>query len=198
MADFVATDVTYTTVDKDRTENGFVKNVIKLEFGDGAITYAAGGIPITPADLGMAREFVKYLTVTDQGTSGFVFSYDRSAKKLVVKKEGDAGGALVEITGDAIAAQTLEVCVTQIDCDSHGEMEITCVSRNRFEAEALMDKTQSIGTRSAFYTGEQRRDECEFTRNMPRPDFYQEGDKVHTAYESDEDEIDERLRNLKL
>jgi hypothetical protein len=109
MADFAASNVTYTML-KQRRIDGLNHNLVRLAFGDGALTYAAAGIPLTKGHLGCPND-VQSLVVVDQGVSGYVFQYDQSAEKLVALygNYDAADGVLIEPTAVAIAAQTIEV-----------------------------------------------------------------------------------------
>ena len=83
---------------------------MKLQFGNASLTVGSGGIPLTIGKLGCPVA-VESLTVVDQGSSGYVFSYDRANSKLIVlfcDYNAVADGELIAYTG-AIAAQTLEV-----------------------------------------------------------------------------------------
>lgn len=83
MANIAAGDVTYTVL-KIRKGLGSRKvNLVRLAFGDGALTYPANGIPITKAKLGCPN-YIESMNIVDQGTSGYKFQYDQSAEKLVV------------------------------------------------------------------------------------------------------------------
>lgn len=84
MADIASSDVTYTVLNT-RKLNGSPSrklNRIRLAFGDGALTYPAGGIPLSIGKLGCPA-VVESLVVVDKGTSGYEFMYDQSANKLV-------------------------------------------------------------------------------------------------------------------
>lgn len=110
MADIASGDVTYTLVQKRKREDGRVNNLIRLVFGDEALTVPANGIPLLKAKMGCPNN-VESLVVCDQGLSGYVFQYDQSAEKLVVMM-GDnnnaSDGPLIEASTVAIAAQTIE------------------------------------------------------------------------------------------
>lgn len=84
MTAFVAADVTYTILTKRRLGSRNA-NRVRLAFGDSALTYPAGGIPLTKAKLGCPN-IVESLSVVSQGTSGYVFSYDQTNNKLVVTR----------------------------------------------------------------------------------------------------------------
>lgn len=81
MANIAATDITYTVVNQRRVQ-GKVCAKVKLVFGDGALTYGAGGVPITKAKLGCPT-IIESLTVFDKGTSGYAWTYDSANEKLV-------------------------------------------------------------------------------------------------------------------
>lgn len=84
MADIAAGDVTYTVL-KRRVYNSRKHNLVRLAFGNSTLTVPANGIPISIGKLGCPND-VESLVVVDQGTSGYVFQYDQSAKKLVVMR----------------------------------------------------------------------------------------------------------------
>lgn len=87
MAGFAASDVTYTVKNLRRLGNSKVHNRVQLAFGDGALTYAAGGIPITKGKLGCPN-VVESAVVVEQGTSGYQFQYDTTNNKLIVIQGG--------------------------------------------------------------------------------------------------------------
>lgn len=83
MANFAASDVTYTLLNQRKLSDSRNLNRVRLAFGDGALTYAAGGIPLTKGKLGCPT-VIESLVIVDQGTSGYHFQYDQSEEKLVV------------------------------------------------------------------------------------------------------------------
>lgn len=103
MANIVAADVTYTLI-KKRVYRSRKHNLIKLVFGDGALTYPAGGIPLSKGNLGCPND-VESLSIVDQGTSGYKFSYDRTNNKLVVTQNAAHAHNLL-IKGGQAAAST--------------------------------------------------------------------------------------------
>ncbi len=82
MANIAATDITLTLLTQRRSEDGRRVNVFTMAFGDGVLTYPAGGVPITKAKLGCPN-IIEQLTVFDKGTSGYEWTYDRTNEKLV-------------------------------------------------------------------------------------------------------------------
>ena len=111
MADIASSNVTYTAKTLRKKGDSRNHHVIQLVFGDGALTVPAGGIPLLKGKMGCPVN-VESLKVVAQGTSGYVFNYVPSTEKLVVlyaDYDAVADGALIQATGVAIAAQTIEV-----------------------------------------------------------------------------------------
>lgn len=111
MADLAAGDVTYTLLNQRKLSDSRNMNRVRLAFGDGALTVPAGGVPLSIGKMG-CPVVVESLKVVDQGTSGYVFNYDQSEKKLVILHadyDAVADGALIQASTVAIAAQTIEV-----------------------------------------------------------------------------------------
>lgn len=83
MANIEAGDVTYTLVNQRKMSDSRNLNRVRLAFGNGALQYPAGGIPITIGKLGCPT-VVESMVVVDSGTSGYKFQYDQSESKLVL------------------------------------------------------------------------------------------------------------------
>lgn len=83
MADIAAANVAYSILTRRNLGNSRKQNRVQLSFGDGALTYPAGGIPISKGKCG-CPVVIESMVVVDQGTSGYKFQYDQSAEKLVV------------------------------------------------------------------------------------------------------------------
>lgn len=81
MADIAASDITVTILNHRRVEARSHNN-IELAFGDGALTYPAGGIPLSKGVLGCPN-VIESLVVYDSSTSGYKWSYDKDNEKLV-------------------------------------------------------------------------------------------------------------------
>ncbi len=83
MANIASSDITVTLVNRDCVGGSLKKrNVVKLVFGDGALTYPAGGVPISKGNLGCPN-VIESLIVFDKSTSGYAWSYDKANEKLV-------------------------------------------------------------------------------------------------------------------
>lgn len=82
MGNIAGTDITYTQLSSEEGgKNGRVR-IFTLAFGDSALTYGAGGVPVTKASLGCPN-FIDSLIVFDKGTSAYEWSYDKTNLKLV-------------------------------------------------------------------------------------------------------------------
>lgn len=111
MADIAVGDVTYTIIKQRTTDGGRRSILARMAFGDGALTYPAGGFPVSIGKLGCPNN-IESLKVVDQGVSGYIFNYDQSAVKMVVlmgDNNNASDGPMVEASTVAIAAQTIEV-----------------------------------------------------------------------------------------
>ncbi len=85
MANIAATDITVTILNSRKDENSKRRMNVKLAFGNGVLTYGAGGIPISKGKLGCPN-VIESLVVYDKGTSGYEWSYDAANSKLVAMR----------------------------------------------------------------------------------------------------------------
>ena len=98
MAALASTDVTLTVTEVAN----FVRRIpplVKIAFGDGALTYPSGGVPLptTPASWGL-RGVLNYIVLVDaDDATGIVWKYDYVNKKL----RGYLQGITVEAAGAA-------------------------------------------------------------------------------------------------
>jgi hypothetical protein len=115
MADFVAGDVT-VTIQRQQivrgSPGGQRRNLVKLVFGDGAITYNTGGVPLpTAANFGMLQR-IDFISIIQNSlaTVKYIWTYDVTNHKLVgVQQNANAASVTLEEITDttAIAEQTL-------------------------------------------------------------------------------------------
>lgn len=83
MSNFGTGDVTYTLIHARTLSDSRKLNKVKLTFGDAALTYATGGIPLVIAKLGCPTT-VEALIVTNAGSTGYHFTWDGTNKKLLM------------------------------------------------------------------------------------------------------------------
>ena len=107
MVALADSDVTYTINFEAFAGLDGVRRNISLAFGDGALTYPAGGVPLIKASLGCPNTIQSL--VIEEGSAGVatVWKYDDSAATL---RGWDLDGTPAETTG-AVAAQTLSAVV---------------------------------------------------------------------------------------
>jgi hypothetical protein len=83
MADIAASNVTHLVVNQRKMSDSRNLNRVRLSFGNGALTYPAGGIPLSKGKMGCPVN-IESMVIVDKGTSGYSFMYDQSAEKLVM------------------------------------------------------------------------------------------------------------------
>lgn len=115
MADFAASDVA-VTIEKQTilrgSPGGQRRNIVKIVFGDGALTYNTGGVPMpAAAKFGMLKH-VDFIQIFQNSitTVAYIWTWDKTNNKLLGIEEVAAASstALTEIAdATAIAAQTL-------------------------------------------------------------------------------------------
>lgn len=100
MADLAAADVTYTVTKQKKLEDGRKIVHLTIAFGDGALTYPTGGVPLTKGKMGCPVE-VDSFVVEDKAASGYSFAYDKSNEKLRMFQEAAHAHDLKIIGGQA-------------------------------------------------------------------------------------------------
>ena len=83
MANIAASDITVTLKNQRKLSDSRNMNRVLLAFGNGALEYPAGGIPISKGKLGCPT-IIESMVIVDKGTSGYSFMYDQSAEKIVM------------------------------------------------------------------------------------------------------------------
>ena len=117
MADIASSDVTYTVEDESvEMGSNYQSKVVKLAFGDGSLTYPAGGVPLDKNKLGLPNVIKSLSFVDADDSNGFVYKYDAENEKIrIYQGDNDAGadGPLVELGGGSAtpAAATVRVHV---------------------------------------------------------------------------------------
>lgn len=109
MADLAATDVTYTL--QEGTQHASpgdpaYKAVYSLAFGDSALTYPSGGIPLTKGNLGCPTVLQEFVLEDQSDSDGLVYKYDRAngTIKLYYSAAVSQSGATITLTDDDSAA----------------------------------------------------------------------------------------------
>lgn len=84
MAAIASTDVTYTVVKKTIGESGYRNFTMTLAFGDGALTYPTGGIPLVAGKLGCPNQILSLNIFSPNSASGYAYKYDAVNKKILL------------------------------------------------------------------------------------------------------------------
>lgn len=108
MADIASGDVTYTVLNNKRSEDGKRQVNARLQFGDGALTYPAGGIPVAKAKLGCPNT-IESLMIYDDGALGYHYSYDHTNQKVRIFRTASHGHSLHLNDGDVADGATTRI-----------------------------------------------------------------------------------------
>lgn len=113
MAAIAASNVSYSTIaPRRKTEGGDRDDIVDITFGNGVLTYPAGGIPLQAVKLGMPNFLRTFELVSPASANGFVYKFDSAALKLRIYQQDGTTGALAELGALATpAAATLRVHV---------------------------------------------------------------------------------------
>lgn len=115
MPDIAASNVTVTVLQRAYMMDMRKRHRVKIAFGDGALTYPSGGVPMPAAGTFGMSTVVESMTVTDDDDGQGIFNkYDAEAKKIRIwfptqQTAGTGNRAGVEYTGGttAVPATTL-------------------------------------------------------------------------------------------
>lgn len=116
MADIAASDVVYVQLNKAIGDSGYSEYNFTVAFGDGVLTYPAGGVPLAAGQLGCPSEIRSLELFSPASANGLVYKYDQANNKIRIY-QGDynagADGPLVELVAATAtpAAATLYVNV---------------------------------------------------------------------------------------
>jgi len=115
MANITATDVTYVIRDKKRWGPRYLTHGT-IAFGDAALTYPSGGIPLTKSKMEVTN--ILSVEVVESNGKGLIYEWDRSANTIRIfnptqETNVNANRAGVEYVAasTAPAATTLEVVI---------------------------------------------------------------------------------------
>lgn len=114
MADIAAGDVVHTVTKKVMQDSGLREISANIVFGNGVLTYPAGGVPLTKAQLGLPVVLETVHLVDPSASDGFLYKYDKANEKIRIY-QGDNNNAadapLIELVAATAtpAATTLKV-----------------------------------------------------------------------------------------
>jgi hypothetical protein len=105
MTDLAATDLTFTVLTKD-VQARKRRILFSLAFGDGALTWPAGGIAITPTMVGLLNRIDQVIM---HAVNGYHFEFNKGTGKLMCffsDLNAGADGPDIEASTIALAAGT--------------------------------------------------------------------------------------------
>jgi len=115
MPDIASTDVAYVELSRPVIDGpARTMRHLSIAFGDGALTYPAGGVPLDNGQLGMGTQLDSLLIEDADNSDGFLYKYDRANNKIRIY-QGDndnaADAPLIELVSGVAtpAATTLTV-----------------------------------------------------------------------------------------
>lgn len=114
MAAILAANVAYSIIQRKKLEDNRQHNHLTIVFGNGALTYPTGGVPLTPTQMGLPRGDLNELLIEDAShADGYVYKYDYVNQKIKMFQAPASGPAvLTEIPNStAPAATTLSLVV---------------------------------------------------------------------------------------
>jgi hypothetical protein len=99
MAHFASTDVTVTIASRDREIAGAqaVRNlsIASIAFGDGALEYDTGGVPLPAIGAFGFRNEIKMGLIQQPSANGFYYKYDATNRKIKIFTQGVRTGSTI-------------------------------------------------------------------------------------------------------
>ena len=115
MPAIASTDVTYTVQNSSFRNDMRAEHQLKIEFGDAALTYPAGGIPLDKALMGFPDEIFAFNLEDDSSADGYTYKYDKVNNKIRIYQANiDVGADApdIELGAVAVAATDLYAVVS--------------------------------------------------------------------------------------
>jgi hypothetical protein len=113
MTAIASTDVTVTITSRERSGKQ-VKVLGTIAFGDGALTYPSGGVPL-PAKSYFRLSSISRMHLTGDSASGYVYKYDYANHKITMYQTATvtpAGTVAAPVfSGSALATHTHDILV---------------------------------------------------------------------------------------
>lgn len=112
MADIAAADVTYTKQEGTQgacPSDPRFRAIFKVQFGDGALTYPSGGIPLTKGKLGCPTNIDELTIIDSDDSNGIVYKYDRENGKIRIYNPTASHAHDLLVKGGQIASTTNDI-----------------------------------------------------------------------------------------
>lgn len=114
MADISSSDVSYSVKKLGCSPDSRSRNIVTISFGDGVLTYPAGGVPLDGKKMGLPTVIDSLVFVDDANANALRYKYDKSNNKIRIYEDDGTSGVPAELSGgvDTPAAATLVVEVS--------------------------------------------------------------------------------------
>ncbi len=138
MAELASTNVTVTVNSRDReiagAQAGKNLTLASITFGDGALTYPTGGVPLPAIGMFGFRNAIDFCAIQQPVGNGFVYKYDATNHKIKIFTQGfvtgataaavNENGALAKNSGGAEGAPRIPNTVASTTYDMGGMIEL--------------------------------------------------------------------------
>jgi hypothetical protein len=84
MSAILSTNVTYALIKKTVGESGYRKFVMTVAFGNSALTYPTGGVPLLAGSLGCPNQIISLVLFGPASGDGYVYKWDAANKKILM------------------------------------------------------------------------------------------------------------------
>jgi hypothetical protein len=108
MGYFVATSVTVALTRRESDDNGIITSYGTATFGDGALQYATGGVPLAKGKLGFSKATLSF--EVESVSTDYVAEYDLTNELLKLKYcdyDAVADGVYIEVPDTTAVASTI-------------------------------------------------------------------------------------------
>jgi hypothetical protein len=110
MADLAAGDLTYTLVKQRKEDSSNKVYNFTVAFGNGALTYPSGGVPLTAGNLGCPNQIISLVIDGPASADGLIYKYDKANNKIrMYRAPAQTHAHDLKIIGGQAATTTNEV-----------------------------------------------------------------------------------------
>lgn len=148
MADVAASDVAYTLQEGTQAASPSdpkYKAVFKLVFGDGALTYPSGGVPLTKGKLGCPASIVSFKILDGGAASGMIVKYDYANQKLRLFNSLSGHTHDFKVMGSQAAAGTDALSAKTLTLGKEAATNITIAGANSATLGGVVAAAAALG-----------------------------------------------------
>lgn len=154
MADIAASDVTYTLIKKTVEDSSMRDFVMTVAFGDGALTYPSGGIPLTAGKLGCPNQVLSLVIFSPASSNGYTYKYDAANNKIrIYQSPAETHTHDLKIIGGTAAAGTDAVNVKASVLGKESATNATVVGANSAASGGVVPATLAAAAGTEVASG---------------------------------------------